>query len=418
MGQLYEVLPWEEMIQHLPAPSGHGAPPWLDRQGKLALMILKHYFNCSDAQLLEHLGTDWSAQLFCGICLEKGSFIRDQTLVSRVRSQLGDQGWQGLQKALLCAWSKEMEAPHLRLMDATCYESHLRYPTDVKLLWECVEWLYEQGIYPICHQLGIARPRSRFRDQKKKFLTYSKLRRKSKAKTKQRKKALLYLLKKGLKQLQDLLDQYACRLTLPKAFFARIKTIRKVLRQQQYLFLTPSKQRAPMGDRIVSLAKPYIHPIVRGKDNKPVEFGCKVHVLQIGGLNFIEHLSPRAFHEGNRLKRAALIYSEELGPCRQLGADRIYATNKNRRWLTKRKIITCFPQKGPKKVLSKQQKQMRKALAKARATRLEGSFGNEKNHYGLGRIRARTYPNEVIWIFFGMMTANAVKVLKQRQASP
>ena len=88
------------MVRHLPPPTGLGAPPWLDRQGKLGLMILKHCFNCSDVQLLTRLATDWAAQFFCGISLPKGTLIRDQTLVSRVRSQLGIQGWQRLQKTL------------------------------------------------------------------------------------------------------------------------------------------------------------------------------------------------------------------------------------------------------------------------------------------------------------------------------
>ena len=28
------------------------------------------------------------------------------------------------------------------MTDATCYESHMRFPTDMKLLWESLEWLY------------------------------------------------------------------------------------------------------------------------------------------------------------------------------------------------------------------------------------------------------------------------------------
>ena len=28
------------------------------------------------------------------------------------------------------------------LMDVTCYESHLYYPTDIKLLWEGYDWLH------------------------------------------------------------------------------------------------------------------------------------------------------------------------------------------------------------------------------------------------------------------------------------
>ncbi len=51
-----------------------------------------------------------------------------------------------------------------------------------------------------------------------------------------------------------------------------------------------------------------------------------------------------------------------------------------------------------------------KAIKKERATRLEGSFGNEKNHYNLRTIKARTKKNEILWIFFGIHTANALNI--------
>jgi hypothetical protein len=41
---------------------------------------------------------------------------------------------------------------------------------------------------------------------------------------------------------------------------------------------------------------------------------------------------------------------------------------------------------------------------------LEGSFGNEKNHYLLDKIKARNQQTEILWIFFGVMTANAVQM--------
>lgn len=49
-------------------------------------------------------------------------------------------------------------------------------------------------------------------------------------------------------------------------------------------------------------------------------------------------------------------------------------------------------------------------LNKERATRMEGSFGTEKEHYGLNRIKARIKATEILWIFFGVHTSNAVKV--------
>ncbi|MEO1218824.1 MAG: transposase, partial [Bacteroidota bacterium] len=53
--------------------------------------------------------------------------------------------------------------------------------------------------------------------------------------------------------------------------------------------------------------------------------------------------------------------------------------------------------------------------AKERASRLEGSFGNEKNHYLLKSIRARTQKSEILWIFFGIHTANALNIGRRIQ---
>ena len=47
------------------------------------------------------------------------------------------------------------------------------------------------------------------------------------------------------------------------------------------------------------------------------------------------------------------------------------------------------------------------------ATRLEGSFGTQKLHYSLLKVRARTQATELLWIYFGIHTANAVKMIKK-----
>ena len=52
-------------------------------------------------------------------------------------------------------------------------------------------------------------------------------------------------------------------------------------------------------------------------------------------------------------------------------------------------------------------------LSKERATRMEGSFGTEKQHYSLDRIKARIKNTEILWIFFGVHTANAVRIAKR-----
>ncbi len=79
-----------------------------------------------------------------------------------------------------------------------------------------------------------------------------------------------------------------------------------------------------MKHRIVSIDRPYIRPIVRGKENKRVEFGAKVNNIQIDGISFIEHHSFEAFNEGVRLQEC-IEYQQELTGVKvaKVGADTI-----------------------------------------------------------------------------------------------
>jgi len=164
------------------------------------------------------------------------------------------------------------------------------------------------------------------------------------------------------------------------------------------------------------LSKPYIRPIVRGKEVKPVEFGAKVNKLQVDGISFIEHISFDAFNESTRYKEGVYLQRKLFGKCTHQSADTIYATNENRRYSTEQNIHTNFIPKGKQKPEYVQQSEiLRKELSKERATVLEGSFGNEKNHYLLQKVNARHQHTEVCWIFFGMMTANAAIIAKRRE---
>src|SRR5690606_27041687 len=126
-------------------------------------------------------------------------------------------------------------------------------------------------------------------------------------------------------------------------------------------------------NRIISLHKDYLRPIVRGKEIKSVEFGAKVNKIQIGGISFIEHISFNAFNEGTRFKSSVYL-AQSLSHRKTLvaGADAIYATNANRRFASSENIKTDFKPKGPKRKDRKQQDQLKGLIQKERATRLEG----------------------------------------------
>jgi hypothetical protein len=166
-------------------------------------------------------------------------------------------------------------------------------------------------------------------------------------------------------------------------------------------------------DRIVSISKSYIRPIVRGKEVKAVEFGAKANMIQFDGINFIEHLSFNAFNEGTRLVKSIRYGRSLFGKIRCISADDIYATNANRKYTTAWHITTNFKRKGRAGKHEEHRQIIARELRKERTIRMEGSFGTQKEHYGLTKIKAGTEQNEILWIFFGVHTANAVSIAKR-----
>ena len=141
-----------------------------------------------------------------------------------------------------------------------------------------------------------------------------------------------------------------------------------------------------------------------------------MNIIPVDGINFIEYLSFDAFHEGNRLISSIWLSQFLFGKTSHISADAIYATNKNRKYCTSNGITTNFSRKGRAGKYEEHRKAISKELNKERATRMEGSFGTEKEHYGLRSIKAKTKLNEILWIFFGVHTANAVRITKKMQA--
>jgi len=189
-----------------------------------------------------------------------------------------------------------------------------------------------------------------------------------------------------------------------------IDVITKVYRQQHNHFRS-GDARESIPDRIVSVSKPYVRPIVRGKEVKSVEFGAKCNNIQVDGISFIEKLSFNAFNEGTRLAHCIKMHKRLFGvEVKKIGGDASYAGNANREMCTSNGIQTSFVQKGKRAKEKREKDFVRQELARVRATAMEGSFGTQKEHYSLRRIKARKKETEILYIFFGIHTANVVRL--------
>jgi hypothetical protein len=408
LGRIHALLPLKAMAKELGLKEKYlGRNSYFSPESKLALMFLKSYAGVSDADLLAQLNANIHYQLFCGVRIQPLAPLTNFKILSEIRCEIARlMDVDKLQEVLSLHWKAYLDHSSIMLTDATCYESAIRYPTDVKLLWESADWIYGQ-LRLVTKKLKGRMPRSKYDKVNRRYHSYCKKRRVKESETRVLQRSLLHLLGKLTGIIEETIKVNHSRLSFHPRFYKRLSTIKKVLHQQTIRF-----NGGEVKGLIVSIDKSYIRPIVRGKEKKRVEFGAKVNTIQVDGINFIEKISFDAFNEGIRIpeciRRHQQLFRQRVT---HVAADRIYATNYNRKYCSKRNITTSFIRKGRAGKYEDQSEQIRKILNKERSTRLEGSFGTEKQHYGLNKIQARTKSTEILWIFFGIHTANAVRMI-------
>jgi len=410
LGHIYKAIPWNELVKNFGLRKYNKGPESIScPKGKLALMFLKNYSGLSDMKLIEQINGNIHYQIFCNLILQPGQLLTNFKIVSQIRCELAKLlDIDGCEQVLFNAWKPYMTNLNSITCDATCYETSIKYPTDVKLLFDSVQWIYDQILF-LCKQYRIRKPRTKIKKWTARSISYSKMRKKRKSKRISLTRGHLRLLTKLLGILDNLESKYGPR-SFDKRYLRRRNTIKIILEQQSAKFYEGKRPK----DAIVSIDKPHVRPIVRGKEVKSVEFGSKLHKLQIDGISFIEHISFDAYHEGNRLKKT-IWKAQKLThkKVKLLGADAIYATNANRSYVTKRGIKTDFKPKGRPGRHKSHKSQLCKMITKERACRLEGSFGTDKEYFLLNKIKARTKETEILWIFIGIHTSNALNIGKR-----
>ena len=137
--------------------------------------------------------------------------------------------------------------------DATCYESEMRYPTDQKLLWECVEKTYKI-MCELSGRMGVRRPRTKFLDVEKANLSYRKQRKHSNSQTRKMTRRLLSLLGKILKEIRRMEREDGGGELLTVKEKSLVDIVTKAYRQQHNHF-DSGNRRESIPDRIVSVSK-------------------------------------------------------------------------------------------------------------------------------------------------------------------
>ena len=232
-------------------------------------------------------------------------------------------------------------------------------------------------------------------------------------------KQQLQYLRRNLGHIERLLEYWPEGTPIPllRWLLYRYWVIQHVYAQQREMYRSKSRR---CDDRIVSISQPYVRPIVRGKLDKPVEFGAKLSVSLSGqGLACVDHLRWDAFHEGQDLESQVEAYRARYGVYPEVVlSDPIYGTRDNRHYLKGLGIrFAGKPLGRPKQVTEDNQKALKRERAKRRAEYLqripiEGKFGQGNNGYRLNYIRAKRADTSVAWINSIFMVMNLLILLR------
>lgn len=172
-------------------------------------------------------------------------------------------------------------------------------------------------------------------------------------------------------------------------------------------------------DRIVSINKPHVTPIKRGKAGSSTEFGAKISASVVEGFVFADRISWNNFNESTDLIHQVNAYKTRHGfyP-KSVHADKIYRTRSNRKFCKKHGIRMSEPKLGrPPKPTEENKPRLQEASRQARQDELdripiEGKFGLGKRRYGLNRITTKLNFTRKTSISITFLVMNLEKWLK------
>jgi hypothetical protein len=388
------LIPWRELEERYASYFSEVGRPCKDGRLIIGLMLLKHMTGSSDEELVLGLRENIYWQAFCGLEHFESGVMLDSSSLTKLRQRLGI----GFMKELE-GWTYKMliDRKIIRgkglLVDATIFPENIRYPNDISLLNEAREWIVKE-IKLIGKYLG-EKVRTRCREARKAYLNFAKKKIRSFKAIKRAKKQMIQFVRRNIRQAKELMKRIDNKVSY--GIRKRLEIAEKIFKQQQEMYKL-NKQR--IEDRIVSFHKEYVRPMKRGKAGKEVEFGPKGALSLVGGYLFLDRFSYDNFCEASED-----VVREQIGNYEKrfkekpesFTGDRLYGTLKNRELMKEEGIRGSFVALGKRAKREMSNSKWFKKKQRER-NRIEGAFGNGKEHYGLERILYKGKEMAEVWV--------------------
>ena len=416
--RLADSIDWTRMEEayskQFPSNTGRPAKPF---RMALGALIIQKRKSVSDRQLVKEIAENPYLQYFVG-CDKFGHRcpFTAPLLVSfrkRINSDLLIRINDLFLESAGCSREHEGNQPEksaegsdnlgTQILDATCSPSNIEYPQDFALLNDGRVKL-EEMIYWFCDTYGIKKPRTYKVVAREQYLALAKAKKRPAKKIRAFIRKHLGYLKRDIGYLEDFMHEgYA----MPQKYIQYFLTIQELYRQQKYMFDNKTHR---VENRIVSISQPWIRPIVRGKANKPVEFGAKYDVsIDEKGHARLEKISFDPYNESSVFKGAVEAYRQRTGhyPARVL-VDQIYRTRENRAFCKEHDIRMSGPKLGRPAADHKTTKE--EYQDNTDRIEVERFFSVDKRCYGAGLIMTKLEETTLSSIALSVLVANMFRL--------
>lgn len=277
----------------------------------------------------------------------------------------------------------ELENKGKLKLDATVADQYITYPNDLGLLnkaREKTEKMIDILFEELREEMPV-KPRTYRKVARSKYLSEAKKRQNNPKTLRRTIRYQLNCLDRNIQSINEMLDVLGTKQNPLKFRTMKDFWVIQLLNDQQRFMYDNKSNRCK--DRIVSISQPHVRPIVRGKTGKKVEFGSKLGLVHMDGFVKAETLSWDAYNESADLIPHVEAYKELYGYYPELvQVDKIYGTNKNRKWCSKRNIRMTVSSKGKPPKLTARQK-------KATKGRVQGAKPDRRQNWS---IKAGVWP--------------------------
>jgi IS5 family transposase len=413
--RLAQLIPWREIEKVYTsnlAGTGQGAPAMSVRVA-LGALIIKERLGTSDEETVEQIRENHYLQYFLGFKQYEDEQLFHPTMFVHFRKRFPSDKLNRVNEMIASAAMGQTKAKSKNtrndkdkpdgssgssnkgklLVDATCAPEDITFPTDMKLLNKARE--HSEQIIDELHKhmpQGTMKPRTYRRKARKEFLSVSKSRRVRKNKLRKSIRKQLGYLSRNLKSIAKQ-NKTVSLLHISQRQYKMLLVISEVYRQQKWMH---DHRSIRIDDRIVSINKPHVRPIKRGKAGSSTEFGAKISASVVGGFIFADRISWNNFNESTDLIDQINAYKTRHGFYPEsVHADKIYRTQGNRKFCKKHGIRMSGPKLGrPPKPTDENKTRFQEARRQAREDEIdripiEGKFGLGKRRYSLNRIMTK-----------------------------